>query len=61
MKVLLLPLALLDGTAACSRAADDPGGIAADDQHQLNAAAEMLDANSVDANALSDHESSPHD
>ena len=61
MKAFLLPLALLAGTAACSRAADDPGGIGADDQRQLNAAAEMLDANSVDANVLNDHESSPHD
>ena len=43
---LALPLVLL---AACSSEPDaQPGGITADDQQQLNEAAEMLDANSVD-------------
>ncbi len=58
---VLLPLGLLGIATACSSAADDPGAIGADDQRQLNAAAAMLDSNSVDANALADHESSPHD
>ncbi|HEU0044257.1 hypothetical protein [Sphingomonas sp.] len=35
--------------AACSSEPDpQPGGLTADDQQQLNEAAEMLDANSVD-------------
>lgn len=45
----------------CSPRADDTAAITADDQHQLNDAAAMLDANSVDANAVGAHESSPHD
>ncbi|WP_174293457.1 hypothetical protein [Sphingomonas bacterium] len=57
----MLPLALLGGISACSSTPDDPGTIGADDQRQLNAAAAMLDSNSVDANAIGDHESSPHD
>ena len=61
VKTLLLSLALLGGLVACSSAPDDPAGLGTDDQRQLNAAAAMLDANSVDANALDDHESSPHD
>ena len=58
---LAMSLALTVGVVACSSAPDDPGAIGADDQNQLNAAAAMLDANSVDANALGDHESSAHD
>jgi hypothetical protein len=43
--LLLLTLAL----AACSAEPDpQPGGLSADDQQQLNEAAEMLDANAVD-------------
>ena len=61
VRALALPLVLLGGIVACSPTPDDTGAIGADDQHQLNAAAAMLDSNSVDANALSDHESSPHD
>ncbi|MBI0474069.1 hypothetical protein D9601_01645 [Sphingomonas sp. MA1305] len=39
--------------AGCSRPADDqPGAVTADESRQLNEAAEMLDANSVDLNAL---------
>lgn len=46
----LLPLLLL---AACSAQSDAPGGITADDQRQLNEAAEMLDANSLAPDAVS--------
>ena len=60
VKAALLPLALL-AVVACSSTRRMAGAIGADDQHQLNAAAAMLDSNSVDANALGDHESSPHD
>ena len=61
MTNFLLPLALAAGLAACSSPADEGAVIGADDQRQLNAAAAMLDSNSVEANALVDHESSPHD
>lgn len=44
----LLPVALL----ACSRADPPPAGLTADDQAQLNDAAAMLDANSVDLNQV---------
>jgi hypothetical protein len=38
---------------ACSRTGDDPpGSVTADEARQLNEAADMLDANSVDLNAL---------
>ncbi len=44
-----LPLALL---VACSGGGrDDPGAVSADEARQLNDAAAMLDANSVDLNA----------
>lgn len=46
----LLPLLLL---AACSAQPDAPGGITADDQRQLNEAAEMLDANSLAPDTVS--------
>jgi len=50
-----LPLALL---AACSRGGnDDPGAVTADEARQLNEAAAMLDANSVDLNAATANES----
>jgi len=42
-------LALL---AACSRADQAPGGLSADDERRLNEAADMLDVNAVDANAV---------
>ncbi|HEU0042934.1 hypothetical protein [Sphingomonas sp.] len=38
--------------AACSAEPDQPGGVTADEAQQLNQAAAMLDANSMDANAL---------
>jgi hypothetical protein len=37
--------------AACSPASE-PGAVTADEAHQLNEAAAMLDANSVDLNAV---------
>ena len=61
MTGILLPLALAGGACGCSSAADEGAVIGADDQRQLNAAAAKLDSNSVEANALVDHESSPHD
>jgi len=45
-----LPLALL--AAGCSRGdGGDPGAVTADEAAQLNDAAAMLDANSIDLNA----------
>ncbi len=44
-----LPFLML---AACSSHADDPHAVTADEARQLNEAAAMLDANSVDADAL---------
>ncbi len=45
----LLPLSLL---AACSGGgSDDPGAMTTDEAAQLNDAAAMLDANSIDLNA----------
>lgn len=43
--------------AACSAQPDTPGGVTADEARQLNDAAAMLDANSVDANAVTQNES----
>jgi hypothetical protein len=48
MRLLILPLLL----AACSGEPDQPGQVTVDEERQLNQAAEMLDANSVDLNAL---------
>ena len=61
MTGILLPLALAGGAGDCSSAADGGTLIGADDQRQLNSAAAKLDTTSVEANALVDHESSPHD
>ena len=47
LTAVLLPILL----AACSPA-DEPGAVTADEAHQLNEAAAMLDANSVDLNAV---------
>ena len=48
LAAVVLPLALL----ACSRGGgDDPGTVSADEAAQLNDAAAMLDANSIDLNA----------
>jgi len=50
---LLFPLALM----ACSGSSDDsPGAVTADEAQQLNDAAAMLDANSVDATAVAGNE-----
>ncbi len=38
--------------AACSSPNEQPGAVTADEAHQLNEAAAMLDANSVDLNAV---------
>lgn len=46
----MLAAALL--LAACSGGKDQPGAVTADEARQLNDAAAMLDANSVDANAV---------
>ena len=52
----------LASLAACSRVADDdPAAISADDERQLNDAAAMLDANSVEAHTPNSTESSAHD
>ena len=48
--VLLAPLLL----AACSATPDAAGAGTADEERQLNEAAEMLDANSVSLNALNE-------
>ena len=48
----LLPLAL--AATACHREEPQPAGLTADDQAQLNDAAAMLDANSVDLNAATE-------
>lgn len=54
---MLVALLLLGG---CAKADEQPGRITADDQRQLNEAAAMLDANSVDADRLPpDNESAP--
>jgi hypothetical protein len=45
---VLIPVML----AACSSASEQPGAVTADEAHQLNEAAAMLDANSVDLNAV---------
>lgn len=44
----LVPLLL----AACSGAPDDPRAVTPDEAAQLNDAAAMLDANSIDLNAI---------
>ena len=53
--VALAALALL--VAACSAQPDAPGAVTADEAHQLDDAAAMLDANSVDTNAVTLNES----
>ena len=53
----LLPLLLL---AACSGGgSDDPGAVTADEAAQLNDAAAMLDANSIDLNAATANDTDP--
>jgi hypothetical protein len=56
MRAILLPLLLV----ACSSDPDpQPGGLTADDQQQLNEAAEALDANMVDLDQVTANESQP--
>lgn len=52
-RVALFPLLLV---AACSGQPDAPGAVTADEARQLNEAAAMLDANSVDLNAMIEDE-----
>ena len=57
---LVVPL-LVAVMAGCSSPQDDPAAISADDHRQLNDAAAMLDANSMEAHTPPRSESSPHD
>lgn len=50
---LLFPLLAL---AACSSEPEQPGQVTADEARELNEAAEMLDADSIDLNAVEDEE-----
>jgi len=52
-RVALLPLFFL---VSCSGEPDAPGAVTADEARQLNEAAAMLDANSVDLNAMIEDE-----
>ena len=52
-RAALLPLVLI--VAACTSAPSDPGAVTTDEDRQLNAAAAMLDANSVSLDALDDN------
>lgn len=52
-RVALLPWFFV---AACSGQPDAPGSVTADEERQLNEAAAMLDANSVDLNAMIEEE-----
>ena len=46
----------LASLAACSRGGDDPGAVSADEAAQLNDAAAMLDANSIDLDAVTSND-----
>jgi starvation-inducible outer membrane lipoprotein len=50
MRLSIFSLALL--LAACSATPDEPGQVTTDEARQLNDAAEMLDANSIDLNEV---------
>ena len=52
----LLPILLL---AACAGEEQQPAGLSADDQAELNDAAAMLDANAVDLNHVTSNEAQP--
>ncbi len=57
IQAALLPLLLL---AACSGGgSEDPGAVTADEAAQLNDAAAMLDANSIDLNAATANDTDP--
>ena len=50
---IAMAAALVMSVAACSsRSGTSPGAVSADEAAQLNDAAAMLDANSIDANSL---------
>ncbi|MGP7796464.1 hypothetical protein [Sphingomonas sp. CLY1604] len=52
-----LPLMLLATLPACSPGrSDDPGAVSADEAAQLNDAAAMLDANSIDLDAVTSND-----
>jgi len=52
-RAVILPMTAAILLAACSRGQEEPtGAVTADEARQLNEAAEMLDANSVDLNLL---------
>lgn len=44
---------------ACSGSEDQPGTVTADEARQLNDAAAMLDANSIDLNAMTNEQDVP--
>jgi hypothetical protein len=50
--VIVGALFAISALAACSPSPDQPGAVTADEAHQLNEAAAMLDVNSVDLNAV---------
>ena len=47
-------LLVLSALSACSPTSEPPGAVTRDEARQLNDAAAMLDANSVDLNAMDD-------
>ena len=49
---LAFALLIFGALGGCSSRGDQPGAVTADEARQLNDAAAMLDANSVDANAV---------
>lgn len=51
MRRLVLPLLAALAVTACSSHGDQPSAVSEDQARQLNDAAAMLDANSMDANA----------
>lgn len=46
----------LASLAGCSRGDDDPGAVSPDEAAQLNDAAAMLDANSIDLDAVTSND-----
>lgn len=56
---LVGPISLALLLAACSGGEEQPGTVTADEARQLNDAAAMLDANSVDLNAVTNEQDVP--
>ncbi len=56
---LVGPIAVALLLAACSGGEDQPGTVTADEARQLNETAKMLDANSVDLNAMTNDQDVP--